>query len=208
MNVAIVEDHKILAEALTNSLQGNSLIKDIRLFTNGDSFLEASKKWVPNLIISDLLMGGISGSKLIKAYRSQLGEDIKIIVLSSVTRQADVEEVMLLGANCFLSKEESIETLVKAIHKVIDGETYVSDSILAQFETEAEETGDNIQLSPREKEVLNLICSGRIMKEVAHDLNLSIHTVQTYHKNAMRKFDVRRTSDLIIAAIKQGFYKP
>lgn len=153
-------------------------------------------------------MPGISGANLIKAYRSHLGEDIKIVVLSSVTQKVEIEEVLQGGANCYVSKEESVESLIQAIHKVIDGETYISESILTQITEQDRKPENGIHLSPREEELLNLICAGRIMKEVADDLNLSIHTVQSYHKNVMRKFKVRRTSELIIAAIRYGFYKP
>jgi DNA-binding NarL/FixJ family response regulator len=208
MNIAIVEDHRMLAEALSNSLKGRPGIGEIRFFSGGENFLGSQREWHPDLIISDLLMPGISGVGLIKAYRKQLGEHIKIIVLSSVSRKNDVEEVMLGGANCFISKEEPIEALIRAIHKVIEGECYISESLLGQFNNRPKEQVNGFRLSPRESDVLNLICSGRIMKEVANDLNLSVHTVQSYHNNVMRKFNVRRTSDLIIAAIKHGLYVP
>lgn len=208
MNVAIVEDHKILAETLNNALVQHPAIKEIRLFFGSDSFLNTRDQWHPDLIISDLLMPGVQGAELIRAYRSRLGEKIKIIVLTSVSSRSAVYDVMKGGANCYLSKEESIEALISAIHKVISGESYISDSILSLIRSQEHPEQNSPQLSPREMDVLNLICSGRIMKEVAHDLGLSIHTVQSYHNNVMRKFKVRRTSDLIIAAIRQGLYRP
>lgn len=208
MNVAIVEDHKILAEALNRALKDHPLINEIRLYEGGRSFLDSAHEWNPDLVISDLLMPGIEGADLIKKYRSELGENIKIIVLSSVTSKKTIQQVINGGANSYLTKEESIETLIRAIHKVIEGESYVSKSILDLLKGQAENEGPGFHLSPREKDVLNLVCSGKIMKEVAHELKLSIHTVQSYHNNMMRKFKVRRTSDLIIAAIRHGLYHP
>jgi two-component system invasion response regulator UvrY len=61
-------------------------------------------------------------------------------------------------------------------------------------------------LSPREKEVLSLVCSGRTIKEMAYDMALSAHTVQTYQKKIMKKFKVNRTADLIVFAIQNGLY--
>lgn len=208
MNVAIVEDHKILAETLNNALTHHPAIKEIRMFFGSDSFLNTPDQWNPDLIISDLLMPGMQGAELIRAYRSHLGEEIKIIVLTSVANRSTVDDVMKGGANCYMSKEESIEVLINAIHKVINGESYISDSILSIIHGQEHPEQNSPHLSPREMDVLKLICSGRIMKEVAHDLGLSIHTVQSYHNNVMRKFKVRRTSDLIIAAIRHGLYRP
>jgi DNA-binding NarL/FixJ family response regulator len=209
MNVAIIEDHRIIAESLNSTLSKHSGIKEIRLFFSSDSFLNNNNGWNPHLIISDLLMPGISGAELIKAYKAKLGDQIKIIILSSVTNKATIKHVIRQGANGYLSKEEPLEELIKAIHKVIDGERYISESLRNKLANNLlEEDQIAYHLSPREKDVLRLVCSGRIMKEIADDLGLSIHTVQSYHNNVMRKFKVRRTSDLIVAAIRNGFYNP
>ncbi len=209
MNIAIVEDHKIMAEALQNALSSTSSIKEIRLFYSSESFLKHTSDWNPHVIISDLLMPGVNGADLIKAYRTKLGKETRIIVLSSVTNKSTIKYVIKQGANGYLSKEESLEELIKAIHKVIDGEEYISEFILDKLaDTSTKEDQIVYHLSPREKDVLRLVCSGRIMKEIASDLDLSIHTVQSYHNNILRKFKVKRTSDLIIAAIRYGFYNP
>ncbi len=208
MNIAIVEDHKILAESLNSALRNHPQINEIRLYPNGASFLEEAKTWKPELVISDLLMPGVQSADLIKLYRTELGEVIKIIVLSSVTNKATIQQVLAGGANSYLSKEDSIESLITAIHKVIEGETYISESLVQLLKSRRENEHLNFHLSPREKDVLHLVCSGKIMKEVAHELGLSVHTVQSYHNSMMRKFKVRRTSDLIVAAIRYGLYQP
>ncbi len=205
MKVAIIEDHKIIAETLSNSLKKQAIIKEVRHFYSSTSFLDINQKWQPHLIISDLLMPGITPTELVKAYKNKLGEEIKIIILSSVTNLNTVNQIIHQGANGYLSKEESLEELIKAIHKVINGEKYISESLREENQLTNE---DCYHLSPREKDVLNLVCSGRIMKEIADDLGLSIHTVQSYHKNILRKFKVRRTTDLIVSAIREGFYHP
>lgn len=208
MNIAIVEDHKILAESLNGALRNHPEIKEIRLYPNGASFLEDAKEWKPELVITDLLMPGVQSVDLIKSYRTELGEAIKIIILSSVTNKGTIQQVLAGGANSYLSKEDSIDSLIIAIHKVIEGESYISESIVELLKSRRENEHVNFHLSPREKDVLYLVCSGKIMKEVAHELNLSVHTVQSYHNSMMRKFKVRRTSDLIVAAIRYGMYQP
>lgn len=209
MNIAIVEDHRIIAESLSKTLSTYSGIREVRLFFSSDSFLKSNGEWKPQLIISDLLMPGINGAELVKAYKTKLGDQVKIIILSSVTNRATIKHVIKQGANGYLSKEEPLEELIMAIHKVIAGERYVSESLRTKLANSLnEENQITYHLSPRERDVLNLVCSGRIMKEVADDLGLSIHTVQSYHNNIMRKFRVKRTPDLIVAAIRHGFYNP
>lgn len=208
MNIAIVEDHKILAESLSSSLREQSPSAEIRVYPNGSSFLETVNGWNVDLVISDLLMPGVNSADLIKLYRQQMGEVIRIIILSSVTNKATIQQVLAGGANGYLTKEEPLEILFQAIQKVVAGESYISESIVELLKSRRENEHVNFHLSPREKDVLYLVCAGRIMKEVANELNLSVHTVQSYHNSMMRKFKVRRTSDLIVAAIRFGFYQP
>ena len=209
MKIAIIEDHKIIAEALQGSLKIHQHIKEVRIFFSGEEILNGASIWKPNLIISDLLMPGLQGIELIKAYRAKIDKDLKIIILSSVTSKETVKQVLKQNVNGYLSKTESLDELMTAINSVIEGGHYISSSlknILANDPIDENEI--RYHLSPREKDVLRLVCSGRIIKEAAEDLNLSTHTVQSYHKNILRKFNVKRTTDLVRLAIQYGFYNP
>lgn len=209
MTIAIVEDHKIVAESLKSFLTGRPGIREVRVFFDSESFLQSQKSWKPYIIISDLLMPGKNWAELIKAYRTDGREDLKIIILSSLTNKSMVHHIMKQGANGYIGKDEPIEELVKAINSVSKGERFLSEALKDKLLNTLffEETID-YRLSPREQDVLRLICSGRIIKEIADELQLSVHTVQSYHNNVMRKFKVKRTPDLIIAAIQNGFYNP
>jgi DNA-binding NarL/FixJ family response regulator len=95
-----------------------------------------------------------------------------------------------------------------AVNKVLAGDQYVSSALKRKLSNNLIEEEFSYHLSPREKDVLRLVCSGRIIKEVAEDLGLSTHTVQSYHKNILQKFNVKRTTDLVRIAIQLGFYNP
>ena len=209
MKIAIIEDHKIIAEALQGSLKSHKYIKEVKIFFSGEEILSRSSEWKPNLIISDLLMPGLQGIDLIKAYRTKIDKNVKIIILSSVTSKETVKQVLKQNVNGYLSKTEWLDELMAAINVVIDGGHYISSSLKNILANDPiEESEIRYHLSPREKDVLRLVCSGRIIKEAAEDLNLSAHTVQSYHKNIMRKFNVKRTTDLVRLAIQYGFYDP
>ncbi len=209
MKVAIIDDHKILAEAIKNTLINSPEIAEIKLFVSGDSFLNDNSSWFPDLIISDLLMPGKNGPELVKAYKEKGNNPLKIIILSSITNIPTIKHVIRQGANAYLSKEEPIEELLEAISKVVTGEQYIGKSLRNKLINNIFIEEQIIyHLSPREKDVLQWVCKGFVIKEVASQLNLSVHTVQSYHKNIMKKFKVNRTSDLINIAILNGFYTP
>lgn len=116
---------------------------------------------------------------------------------------------MQLGVSGFLSKQTSVDELVEAIEAVKKGDIYVNNHLskkLIQHIFNQEQT--DVRLTPREKEVLQKVCSALTMKEIALSMALSVNTVQTFQKNILKKFNVRRTTDLVIAAIKAGLYNP
>jgi DNA-binding NarL/FixJ family response regulator len=210
MKIAIIEDHKMVAESLKKVLALRVDPENIRLFKSGETFLSSrSPDWQPQLIISDILMPGKNGADLIKDYRAGQPPGLKIIILTSISNIQTLKYTLKQGANGYLNKEEPVEELLTAIERVMAGEEYVGQSLRSRLIRNllvGQEV--NYHLSPREKDVLRLICSGRIIKEVASELGLSVNTVQGYHKNIMHKFNVKRTPDLIIEAIRSGFYNP
>ncbi|MFL9483867.1 response regulator transcription factor [Chitinophagaceae bacterium LWZ2-11] len=211
MNIVLIDDHKIVTDAIKNILLLDPAVKEVRTFINGKSFLDSLNDfWLPDIIITDLLLPGITGMELIEEVKKrQLKIIPKIIILSSISDVQTIKQAIRLGAAGYLSKETSIEELQEAIHVIQDGEQYISkklkNSLVNSVFTEEQIV---FHLSPREKDVLALICSGCTIKEAAFKLNLSAHTVQSYHKNIMKKFKVNRTADLIVFTIQKGLYNP
>lgn len=213
MVIAIIDDHRLVAETIRNSLvmKFGAAISEVRIFKRAEEYLETSflEGWVPTLIISDLLMHGIYGIDLLTAYRKNAPGTMKIIFLSSVTDISTVRQAIRSGVNGYLSKDISTDELYEAIADVMAGEQYISSQLqkglLSNIFTEEQIV---YHLSPREKEVLRLVCSGNTIKEAAYKLSLSVHTVQSYHKNIMKKFNVHCTADLVVFAMQRGLYSP
>lgn len=209
MTIVIIEDHAIVAESIRLSLLKKPPVENVFLFLNAEAYLDRSPGFrPPDLIISDILMPGISGVELLTAYRKQ-NPGQKVIFLSSLTDIYTVRQAIRHGVNGYVSKDASIDELYEAITSVASGERYVSrqlqKGLLANMFTEEQII---FHLSPREKEVLHLVCSGHTIKEAAFGMGLSTHTVQSYHKNIMKKFKVHCTTDLIVFAIRNGLYNP
>lgn len=212
MNIALIDDHQMLTDSIRNILAADPLVQEVRTFTSAEEFLSAAlSTWFPDIIITDLLMpGGMTGLELVeKIKQSHARGKFKIIILSSVTDVQVIRQAVKAGVSGYLSKNTSIKELMEAIYAVQAGEQYIAhklrDSLINHLFTEEQVVS---HLSPREKDVLHLICSGHTIKEAAYELSLSVHTVQGYHKNIMKKFKVNRTADLIVYAIQKGLYCP
>lgn len=212
---AVIDDHKMIAEAIRNSLLLQNIASEIDIYYNADFFFKNVRKDnFPKFIITDLLMPGNSGVEILNRYRNFISEhsidnDTKLLVLSTISDPLTVKMAIRSGANAYLSKESTLEELVDAIHNCLENKNYIGqnlrESVINNFFS-----GEQIifHLSPREKEVLQYICSGKTIKETAFEINLSVHTVKGYYKSIMKKFNVNRTPDLIVFAMKNGFYNP
>lgn len=211
MNIALIDDHQIIVDAIKDILALNPAITEIRTYASAKIFLETSNSfWQPDIIITDLILPGMSGMDLLEELKKRPEKNTpKFIILSSISDVQTIKQAIRLGASGYLSKDTSIVELQEAIQTVTDGGQYISNklknSLVNSVFTEEQIV---FHLAPREKDVLMLICSGYTVKEVAYKLGLSVHTVQSYHKNIMKKFKVNRTPDLIVFAIQKGLYNP
>lgn len=209
INIAFIDDHQLLSQSLASMLSKYDFIGEINTFSNPKEFLDTKFLNAPDIIISDIMMPGISGIDLLGILKPGKADKPKIILLSSITEVQTIRHSLRNGASGYLSKDISVEELADAILTVFHGEPYIGENLRNSLlrNTLAEERFI-FNLSPREKEVLNRVCSGRTIKEAAYDMNLSVNTVQSYYKAILKKFNLNRTTDLIVFAIKNGLYNP
>lgn len=210
MRIAHIEDHKLLSESVKKILEEKLSFAEIQLYETADIFFERLPIKSPDIIITDLLMPGmIDGLKLIELCQHKFEVKPKIIVLSSITDVQTIKQAIRNGAKGYLSKNIPSDELIIAIQEVFNDNQYISaglrDSLLHTMFVEEQII---FHLSPREKEVLNYVCSGLTIKEIAYNLKLSTHTVQYYHKNVLTKLKLKRTSDLIVFAMQHGLFIP
>lgn len=211
MKISIIDDHQMITESLKKLLSRSEQIREIDTFPDADVFLNTvTAESMPDVIITDLLMPGTNGIELVGKIRSGFkSSKVKMIILSSITDVQTIKQSLRMGADGFLSKNTSIDELMEAILTVREGKNYIGEHLRKNL-LDAVFTEEQVvyHLTPREKEVLHRVCSGFTIKEIAYDMNLSVHTVQYYHRNVMTKLKVKRTSDLIVFAMQSGLYIP
>ena len=211
MNVAIIDDHRLLSELLKLSLSEFDFIKSINVYNNAENYFSHLDVIDTDVLLVDMLMPDISGIDIIKHCRKTKKKSaLKILVLSTVVDSHMIKNSLQAGANGYLCKDVSMDELIKAIKfvDVQENRPYIGDSIKDTLIQSQLFEAVKFNLSPREKELLQLICNGRTVKEIAYDLELSKNTVQSYMKQLMRKMEVNRTPDLILKAIKYGLFHP
>jgi DNA-binding NarL/FixJ family response regulator len=209
MKITLVDELPILTNALRHLFLQLPYVQLVDVFVDGKEFLTRKKKDPPDVLILDVVINGRTGIELVSICRKMFPVEMKIIVLSNITDFMTIKQALKKGVNGYLSKETTFEELKHSIIEVCDGKQYIGQDIREYLINNVfSEDQIVLQLSPREKEVLQKVCSGQTMKEIAHELKLSVHTVQYYHRCVMDKLKVKRTTDLIVFAIQHKLYIP
>lgn len=208
LKIALIDDHQILSQSLSGLLSRYEFIKMVKTFSTAGEFLENLSAYQPDIIVTDISMPGINGIDLLLLIREN-NIKAKVIILSSVTEIKTIRYAIRHGASGYLTKDATSEELAEAILSADGSEPYIGETLRRSLlRNTLNEERYIFNLSPREREVLNLVCSGKTIKETAYEMRLSINTVQTYYKTILKKFNLNRTADLIVFAMQNGLYNP
>ena len=207
--VLLADDHKIIRDGLRSLLEKESDMVVAADADNGRKALQLTRKLHPDVVIMDVSMPDLNG---IDATRQIIGEqpDVKIVALSMHSEKQFVEGMLKAGVSGYLLKDTAFEELVKAIRVVCAGKKYLSpditDIVLQDYLHPAASTDGqpDVQLTSREREVLQLIAEGVSTKEIADKLYISTKTVETHRKNIMDKLGLRSVAELTKYAVRSG----
>ena len=195
----IVDDHFMVIEGIHSLLQNEKHINWMGHAGNADSCLAFLKQQLPDVILMDISMPGLSGIELCKLVREQY-PSVFIIGLSTFNQQSFIQKMMDNGASGYVLKNATQQELMEAIETVASGKTYISDEVASVLRK------DNNEVVPvitrREKEVLDLIAEGLTNNEIAKQLFIGITTVDTHRKNLLTKFNAKNTASLIRIAAR------
>ena len=191
--VFIVDDHYMVIEGIRSLLQNEKNIEWLGHATNADSCLSFLKQQLPDVLLMDINLPGKSGIELCKEVNEKF-PSVFILGLSTFNQQSFIQKTMDNGASGYLLKNATQEELMEGITTVAKGKTFLSDE--ASHSLRKEET-NNIVLTRREKEVLELIANGMTNAEIAQKLFVGVTTVDTHRKNLLIKFNAKNTATVI-----------
>lgn len=207
LHLAILDDHKMIAEMLKHVLKKFSFVNSIDIFSESDAFFDYINKNKIDVLLLDVFMPDVDGLEVLKKCREKYDSGkLKIIVLSSSLDPEIISSALDNGVNAYLTKEDFSSELIAAFEYIYknQGKAYVSKNATDILLSERIDKQNVMKLSPRETQLLKYICEAKTAKEIAHELDLSVNTIYFYTKRLMNKMEVNRTQDLIIKAVSLG----
>jgi DNA-binding NarL/FixJ family response regulator len=203
IRLLLADDHPLIRAGFKSMLVKNERFEIVGEAENGTDLLTLTAELSPDMILTDISMPGMNGLEALQKVKKQYPA-IKCIVLSMHEEREYIMNALKTGAEGYLLKSIEGPELEKAILAVFNGGKYFSPlitSILADSVARPElpEVGD---ITPREKEVLELVAQGKSTKQIADLLGISIRTVESHRINMLKKMKVNNTAELIRKAIE------
>lgn len=192
INIIIADDHAFLREGIKKTIQDETDMRIIGEASNAMDAVKLIKELEPDVAILDISMPGKSGLDVLKDIKA-LKKNFRILILSMHPEDRFAIRALKAGASGYLTKESAPEELVKAIRTILTGRKYVSRSLSDKLVDILSEDSDKLpheQLSDREYEVFIKIASGKKATEIALELSISVHTVNTYRARVLEKLNL------------------
>jgi DNA-binding NarL/FixJ family response regulator len=204
----LADDHTLVRAGLRKLLESIPDMEVVGEAGDGLELLELAEKLQPQMVLMDIAMPGLNGleatGRLVKTWPG-----IRVLILSMHQSAEYVRQALRQGAAAYLLKDSAPLELELAIKAVLKGETYlspaVSKGVVSDYVNRLrsdEQPADT--LTPRQREVLQLIAEGQSTKEIARRLDISIKTVETHRTQLMKQLDIHEIAGLVRFAIRTG----
>jgi len=207
--ILLVEDHTLMRAGIRALLQTFADIEVVGEAGNGREALLQAEACRPDVVLMDIAMKGLNGleatSRLMKKFPR-----MRVLILSMHMNEEYVLQALRAGASGYLPKDAETDELDLAIRTVAMGKTYLSPSISEHVADYLRFAGSHTKLNrlerltPRQREVLQLIAEGYTTKEIAGHLGISTNTVETHRIHLMRTLDIHDIAGLVRFAIQMG----
>jgi len=204
--VLLADDHRMVAEGLKSLLPDE--LELVGVVEDGRAMIEAAEELRPDVIVADIAMPHLNGFEALARLRKS-HPNIKVVFLTMHQNAGYARRALEAGASAFVVKHAAPEELVLAIHAALSGKTFITPSLTKQVVEQAEsgaraENEGAESLTPRQREILQLLAEGRSAKEIASDLAISARTVEFHKYQMMEMNGLHSSAELIHFAIKHG----
>lgn len=208
IKVLLADDHTILRQGLRSILEQQAGIEVIAEAENGREAVRIAEQMKPDVVVMDFSMPDLNGLEATRQIKQRIPQT-KVLILTRHANQEYIKSILRAGASGYLVKKSAAEELVIAIQSVQRGDLYLDPSIsITSIEeylkpAEGETKPLEIKLTPRQREVLQLIAEGHPNREIASRLHISVKTVENHRANIMQKLNLHSTADLTQYAIRK-----
>jgi len=213
IRIVLADDHTIVRQGLSQAIEQEEDMEVVGQAKDGLGTVELVRKLTPDIVIMDISMPDLNGIEATRQIRQE-GDGVKVIALSMHSSKRFVTEMLKVGATGYLLKDCDYDELARAIRTVAEGKTYLSPSIsdvivedMIRDNREDQSTAFAI-LTPREREVLQLMAEGNTTKQIGLRLHISPKTVEAHRLRVMNKLDIDNVAQLTKYAIQEGLTSP
>lgn len=216
LRVLVVDDHALFRDGLVGLLSAEGDVEVVGEAADGLEALVKAKELKPDLILIDVTMPGCDGLEATQKIKAALPE-VKIVMLTVHDDDESLFEAIKAGAEGYLLKSVSAETLMQRVRGVMHGQAAISRSMAARILDEfgrlarqAPSRGlpERPALTPRQKDVLRLVATGAMDKEIADELCISINTVKTHVRNILSTLHAEGRHEAAAYAERYGLIHP
>jgi DNA-binding NarL/FixJ family response regulator len=208
IRILLADDHLLVrsgVRALLSAVLGMEVVAEA---SDGEEALKLVAQHQPDVAVLDIAMKGMNGLEAARRLRA-LYPKMKVLMLSMYGSEEYVMQALNAGANGYLLKDSASSELERAVRQVMQGDSYLDSHIskesVNQYMKRAAESGTTVdQLTPRQRQILQMVAEGLNTKEIAYRLNISAKTVETHRAQLMDRLDIRDVPGLTRYAIRVG----
>jgi DNA-binding NarL/FixJ family response regulator len=207
--VFLADDHEIMREGLSVLLRKNSDMEVVGQAADGRNAVKMACELRPDVVLMDIAMPNLNGIEATRQLISKL-PNAKVMALSTHSSKSVVVKMLRAGASGYMLKDSAFEELITGINAMIEGRTYlctkIANVVLSDYMNMLADPkrygGD--ELTPREREVLQLVAEGATTKDIASGLHVSVKTVDSHREHIMNKLNIHNVAELTKYAIREG----
>ena len=200
ITVLLADDHEVVREGLRLALLRSPHIRVVGEAPDGETAVSLAERRRPDVIVMDLRMPGMDGIEATEEIMRRL-PDAKVLIFTAYSERALLQRGLESGARGYILKEAPHETLLRAIEKVAAGETFVDPSLMAAL---TQTRGGTDVLTPREREILQLLADGMSNADVAGQLFISQETVKSHVRHILTKLEADTRTQAVAIALRDA----
>lgn len=210
IRILLADDHKLIRGGLRLLIEQQADLTVVGEANDGREAVSLANSLKPDVAVLDIGMANLNGIEA-AVQIAQAHPEVAVVMLSMHSDESYVLRALKAGAKGYLLKDSAESDLIRAVHAVAEGKSFfspaVSKVLLDDYVRKLKRSGAEDAydlLTPREREILQLVAEGKSNKDVANLLNLSVYTVETHRSNIMQKLNLKGIPELILFAVRKG----